>query len=339
VLALLLGAIAVGGGSRTLDASTQAAEETGTISGSVRLATPDRTFEGATAQLVALRDGAILEDYETPEQSVPMSGEFALETAADATIDYVVVLRYAGQSYFSQVLRISPELPTASVEFEVFATTAEPQPLTIDATLVTLLAINRQESELTLVREDQVRLDEPIVYVGGDDGVTLRIPVPDGTLEAGGFAEATGEYQFDGGTVTVAEPLRPGVTSILTRYTVRYQADEDEYRLRVTAPLDTAHIEIRVPERFLDGVTPRGDEAEFGPDGEFEGETLTVVQRTGPAGAGQGLVADLEGLSGVELASNRLASDSGAAIGTVIALVIVAGLSIGRRRGLRRPTT
>jgi hypothetical protein len=51
------------------------------------------------------------------------------------------------------------------------------------------------------------------------------------------------------------------------------------------------------------------------------------------------LVADLEGLSGVELASNPLASGSGAAIGAIVALVVVAGLSIGLRRGLHRPTT
>lgn len=335
---MLLAAIAIGGGSRALDADAQTAPPTGTISGSVRMVTPNRTFEGATAQLIILREGAAAGDLEAIEQEVPASGEFVFEAEADATIDYVIVLRYAEQPYFSQALRISPELPTASVEFEVFATTAEPPALTIDATLVTLLAIDRQASELTLVREDQIRLDEPIIFIGGDDGVTLRIPVPDGTREAGGFDEATGEYQFDGGTVTVAEPLRPGVTSILTRYTVRYESDEDEYRLRVTAPFDTAHIEIRVPERFLDAVIPRGDEAEFGPDGEFEGETLTVVQRSAPAGAGQGLIADLQGLSGVELAKNPLASGSGAAIGALIALVTVAGLSIGLSRGLHRPT-
>jgi hypothetical protein len=249
-----------------------------------------------------------------------------------------VLVEYEGIAYFSNQLLISPELPTVTADFEVYATSPTAPALAIDSTTVTLLAIDRERSELTLVREDLVRHDDPVIFVGAEDGVTLRLPLPDDTEDAGGLDAASDEYTLDGGTLAVASPLRPGVTSIVTRYTVRYDAEGDEYRLRITAPVPTQHIEIRVPQRFLREVRPQGDDATRGEDADFEGEPLTVIQRTSPATSGQGLVADLVGLSGVERASHPLTSGVGAAVGTALVLIVVGGVVVGLRRTVGRTT-
>ena len=308
----------------------QAAEsDRGTISGTIRLMTPGAILEPATVSLIMRRgsDG----ELESTEQTANDDGSFAFEVEADPEISYFAVVTYGGVPYFSRELLVSPELPTISVDFDVYATVATAPELAIDRTVVTLLAINREDAELTFVREDLVRQDEPVVFVGADDGVTLRLPVPDGTIEAGGFDDAAGEYELDGQLVTVSTPIGPGVTSIVTRYTVRYEPSEDEYRLRITSPLPAEQIAIRIPERFLRAVEPQGDTAARGEDDEFEGEPLIVIERTEPARAGQGVVADLIGLSGVERASHPLTSGAGAAIGALVALIVVAGLAFALR--------
>jgi len=302
-----------------------ATPDMGTIDGVVRLATPGVVMEPTVVELVI--DRADSDEFESIEQPVAADGSFAFEVEADPSISYYAVVRYGGIPYLSNQLLVSPEIPSASVDFEVYAASMVEPDLTIEATTVTLLAIDRQNAALTLVREDLVRHDEPVIYVGDESGTTLRIPVPDATFDAGGFDDAEA-YVFEGGIISVGTALRPGVTSIVTRYTVRYEADEDEYRLRITAPLPAQHVEIRIPQRFLREVRPEGDEAVRGEDDEFEGEPLTVIERAAPAGPGQSLVADLLGLSGVERASHPLTSGVGAAVGAILALLVVAGVAV-----------
>ncbi len=320
-------AVLASGHSAVLAQST--ATDAGVIDGVVRLVTPGEELQPTTVELVIDREDS--DEFESLEQPVAADGSFAFEVEADPSINYFAVVRYAGVPYLSNPLLISPDFPSASVEFEVYATSTVAPALTIEATTVTLLAIDRQNTALTLIREDLVRHDEPVIYVGDEGGTTLRIPVPDQTFEAGGFDD-TKEYVFDGGIVSVSTALRPGVTSIVTRYTVRYEADEDEYRLRITSPLTADHMEIRVPERFLREVEPQGDTVTRGEDDEFEGESLIVVERTEPAAPGQGVVANLIGLSGAERASHPLTSGVGAAIGVLLALIIVGGAAIALQR-------
>lgn len=323
----------IGAGGRVSAQST--ADTTGVIEGTVRLVTPDAAFEPTTAQLIMLREGQAPEAIEQP---VETDGHFAFEAEADPTITYLVLVEYAGIQYFSNSLLLSPELPSLTLNFDVFAVSTTAPAMTIDSTEVTLVAIDRENSQLTLIREDFVRHDEPIVYVGGEDGVTLRLPAPDGTVDADGRDDGSTGYAFEAGTVAVTIALRPGVTSVVTRYTVRYERDEDRYRLRITAPLDTDHMQIRIPERFMREVSPQSEDAARAPDADFEGEPLTVIERTTPARPGQGLVVALEGLAGVERASNPLTSRSGGAAGLVLALIVITGLAIGLHRGLRGRT-
>jgi len=298
----------------------------------VSLLTPDTALGEVNVRLIALSDGAV---QETDELIADPDGRFEFEAEANIARTYIVVVDYQGVEYFSGALLISPDIPTATANFEVYATSDSAPDLTIDQTVVTLLAIDRAEHQLTLIREDLVRHGELYIYTGAADAITLRLPAPDGAVSGGGLDGATSDYDFDGSTITVATPLRPGVTSIVTQVTVRYEPDEDEYRLRITAPLATEHIKVRVPESFLREVRPRGDEAAFGPDDEFEGETLTVVERTVPAVSGQSLVADLVGLSGVEEATHPLTSGVGAGVGALLALLVVGGVAIGLRRRIQ----
>lgn len=293
--------------------------------------TPGAVLGETTVQLIIIQDG---EDPKSIETRARPDGSFYFDAIADPAITHVVRVVYDGVQYLSNPVLISPELPSAAVELEVFAISDDKSALVIEKTIVTVLAINRLTKELTLIREDLVRHDAPTVYIGSENNGTLLLPVPDGTSDAGGFNEDTSIYSFDGRSLAVTAALHPGVTSIVTRYTVRYRPDEDEYRLRITVPLRSNHIEIRVPKRFVNEVYPRSDDATRAPDTTYEGELLSVIKRTTLAEPGQGLVVDLQGLSGIERAASPLTSRYGAAAGVAFALIVITGFAIGLRRYL-----
>ncbi len=116
-------------------------------------------------------------------------------------------------------------------------------------------------------------------------------------------------------------PLRPGVTSVVTRYTVGYDRAVDAYRLRVTAPLPTESVEVRVPARFVRDLRTL-DDAERVTDTELEGERLLVAASTGAAREGQGTLVELRGLSGSS-ASNPLTEGRGPLLATALAVVLL----------------
>lgn len=303
----------------------------GRINGAIHLMTPGVVLGKITVQLIIVGDDADLRSIET--QARP-DGRFYFDVIADPAVTHVVRVVYDGVQYLSNPVLISPELPIAAVELEIFAVSEDKPALVIEKTIVTVLAIDRLTTELTLIREDLVRHDAPTVYVGSNDSATLVLPAPDGTSDAGGFDEDTSIYSFDGRSLAITTALHPGVTSIVTRYTVGYRLDEDEYRLRITAPLRSNHIEVRVPKRFVNEVHSRSIDAIRAPDTTFEGESLSVIKRTTVAEPGQGLVVDLRGLSGIERTANPLTSRYGAAAGAVFALIVITGIAIGLRRCL-----
>jgi len=305
----------------------------GTVSGAIRLLTPDASLGEANVEVLAFPQGG---EVSAVAETVTSTGRYELQLDIELNTSYFVLVTYEDIQYLSNPLVLSPDAPTVSADFEVYATTATAPELRIETTTVTLLAIDRERAELTFIREDAIALDEPLIYVGAEDGITLRLPVPENTTDAGGMEADDEDYRFDGGTVAVATPLRPGVTSVVTRYTVRYEADKDEYRLRITAPVNTDRMAIRVPQRFLREVRPVGDDATLGADEAFESgsgsEPLTVIERTSPATPGQGLIADLRGLSGIERNSHPLTSGAGAVVGALLALLVVSGAAVGLQR-------
>src|SRR5690606_22516799 len=127
------------------------------------------------------------------------------------------------------------------------------------------------------------------VFAGDENDVTLRIPAPEGTREVNGGT-------LEGGVVTVGGALFPGDQNrIVTAYIVRYDAAADEYGVRVTAPLPTDRIELRVPQGYVHEVEPleeaaREDDLEMpqGETPEADDVTLEVVSLTGPVDPGRG---------------------------------------------------
>jgi hypothetical protein len=330
VAALILGVTA-------LPRSGAAQQPQATISGTVTLATPGDTLNAdIKVQLIILEES---QDITSSSHPADTSGAFTFEVNPDPRFTYIPFLIYEAVRYLSDPIRFDDPPSSATVAFEVYSTTTEAPTLTIAETSVFAVALERSTSTITLVREDLIDRDELTVYVGGDDGVTLRIPVPDGTIDAGALEVDDPYFSFQGGTVNVSLPLRPGLNSVVTRYTVGYDAVEDMYRLRITSPLHTDHIEARVPQGFVSKFEPRGDDVRRAADTEFEGEPIFVVERIGSATPGNGLVVDLVGLS-ASTPPHIFTTTRGAVIGSLLALIVIPVLAVtlARRQSGTEPS-
>ena len=181
-------------------------------------------------------------------------------------------------------------------------------------------------------------------------GGTLRIPTPEGTIEASGEADQ-GEFILEGGRLAATMPLHPGVNVVVTQYLVGYDRDRDSYRVRATAPLPGERIEVRVPERFVRSARPDSNGRRAGAPGtggargrafarggtERRGASVRVGAPVAPARAGGGLSGDLGGLSG-ETASTPRTGRGGALVGGLLALLVlgVAAVAIARSPLARR---
>lgn len=309
-------------------AAAQTAPVDGLIEGRVLVVSEGAPSPDAVdVELIALDAAGGL----SSQTAVTDGTEFRFEVAADPTVSYVLRIVYGGVPYLSDAIVLQPQLPEAVVEISVFATTAEAPALEIVSSVVTVLALDRESSQLTLVREDLVQNPGDRVYVGGTDGVTLRLPLPDGTIDAGAVSDE-GAFVVDGGVLTSSAPLRPGATLVVTRYVVGYDRAADAYDLRLTTPLPAQRLEIHVPERFVDDLRAL-DQAERAPNTTFEGEALLVAALEGPARPGGSLRARLDGLSGRNDA-NPLTERGGATIAALLAvgLLTAATLVIARSR-------
>jgi hypothetical protein len=329
LLALGLGAAALGALVPAAVSAQSSESSTGRIEGTVRNGTAGATLgDGLRMTLIELRGGEVTGS----EQAAVEGGRFAFEVEPTPETTYVPLATYGGVQYLGDVVRLSAEQPTAVRDFTVYETTSETPPLRIEETVVTVIALDRANGELTLVREDLVANPSDRVYVGGEGGATLRLPVPEGTLEASGL-NAEAEFGFEDGVLATTLPLRPGVTSIVTRYQVSFERAADRYRMRITAPVDAGRVTLRVPERFVRSLRPALP-ARVAAEQEIEGERLLVLERTA-ALPGHGLVADLVGLSGIRPATNPLTEPRGAVAGAGIALAVLAAaaLAAGRLRG------
>ena len=309
----------------------EAQELVGRVSGLVRSGTADGPAVDVLAvQLIVLGGAGTVETLQT----TTADGRFAFEVVPDVARSYVVRAVYEGVQYLGTPVLLSEELPAAEVAITVFEITRERPALSIDRTAATVLSLDRTNAQLTLLREDQVRNPGDRVYLGDvADGATLRIPLPDRVVEASG-AGATGEFHVEGGTLVTTLQLRPGVTSVVSRYVVGYDRARDAYTLRVTAPVATGQMEIAVPTRFVDDLDPLDGSAATGRR-DLEGELVQVVAREGAAGPGDSVSVVLAGLAGGN-APNPLAGSSGAVAGVLLALAIISsGAVLLLRAGAR----
>ena len=276
------------------------------------------------------------------QETRTQDGRFEFTSPADASLTHLLRAMHRDVQYFAaDPVRLSAELPSAEREITVYETTGEPSQLRIEATIVTVLALDRGNARLTLAREDTVTNPGDRTYTGDAAGITLRLPAPEAVIEADGQligAEGlpdAGRFTLDGGRLAMSAPLKPGQTLVVTRYVVGYDRGRDAYRLRATAPLPTGHIELRIPARFVRELRPLGD-ARRGEDTELEGERVLIVELEGEARAGQSAVAELRGLAGRN-APNPLTERGGAALGSALVLLaLVGGFALMRALSARR---
>ena len=310
----------------------QPPDEAGRIRGRVTNGTAGATLTGdVTVELITLLDGGGIASRET----LVADGRYEFTLRPTALESHVLRTVYRGVQYLSGVVVISPELPEAEQDFVVYETTNEQPRLTIELTAMTVIELDRAQALLRLARRDLVNNPSDRVYVGDETGATLRIPTPEGTIEASGEADQ-GEFILEGGRLAATMPLHPGVNVVVTQYLVGYDRDRDSYRVRATAPLPGERIEVRVPERFVRSARPDSNGRRAG-DTEIGGERVMVFERIAPALPGEGLIVDLEGLSG-ENASNPLTERGGAIVGSLLALLVlgVAAVAIARSPLARR---
>lgn len=324
----LLAALIVALAASLLAAEGVPAQELdGTISGEVVLGTAGASLpDSLEVELIALTtDGEL-----TAVRTVTQDGRFVFHVATDATVTYLLRVDYDGARYFAkQPLLLSAELPSAEATITVYGATFEAPGLRIESTTVTVVALDRAQSLIALEREDRVLNPSDRTYVGDALGVTLRLPVPDATTDAGGDGDAA-SFTFDGGRIAVSVAFPPGITSVVTRYLVGYDRAEDSYRLRVTAPLDSGTIQVLVPQSFVGDLRPLGESTQ-GETRDFEEEQMLVVERTGELRSGESAVADLRGFSGRN-SPNPLTERSGAIAGAGLALTLLVAAFAALRR-------
>ena len=315
-----------------------AQEGSGTISGTVRSGTAlsssgGSTLDGVRVELITLTaDGAL-----SVQQTETVDGRFEFTVEADASFTHLLRAVHSEVQYFApEPVLLSPELPAAERQITVYETTGEAPTLRIESTLLTVRALDRANARLTLEREDIVSNPSDRTYTGDAAGITLRLPAPEGVIEAAGSligAEGipdAGGFTLEGGRLAMSAPLKPGGTLVVTRYVVSYDPSSegaDGYLLRATAPLPTGRVALRVPARFVGELQALGD-AVLGQEIELEGERVLVVELAGEARPGQSAVAELRGLSGRPPAArgpNPLTERGGAVLGTALALAALAG--------------
>ena len=340
-----LGCATLIAGPRLVDAQTPTptptppatSAQSTTVAGRVTSGTAGETApDGLTVRLIALEGSQVT----TAAQGTTKNGAYELSVPTTPGRTYVPHLTYQTVDYFGEPVAAAATPAKVQRDFVVYATTHDTPALAITSTSVTLVAIDRQAHQLGFVREDAIANPTDRVYLGDASGVTLHLPAPDGTLQAGGEGAAD-TFRFERGVVSVSLPIRPGaITTVVTRYLVGYDPGADTYRLRVTAPLPADQTKIRVPAgyariRAAGGTSNAPDEQATGC---ATGEVLKVAQSTAGTKPGGAVLVDLVGLSG-QLQSNPLTERSGAIAGAVAAFLILGGGVLAsvrwRTRGVR----
>ena len=338
LLALALLAAAPAG---TAPAQEAVAQEVvaGTVSGTVRSGTDDAVLlDGVHVELITLNgEGAL-----TTQATTTSAGRFQFTVPADASLTHLLRAVHRDVQYFApEVVLLSPALPSAEREIMVYETTTVAPDLRIVATVLDVIALDRLNAELTLLREDLVVNPGVRTYTGTERGVTLRLPVPEAVIEAegnvmlAGGLPGGGSFALAGGRLEVSIPLRPGETTIITRYRVGYDRARDAYTLAAATPLPTGRIELRLPERFVDEVRVL-EGSTLGARREMGGETVLVVVASEGAQSGSRAAAELRGLAG-RRPTNPLTERGGAAVASVLALAaLLGGFALVRAFASRR---
>lgn len=329
-----------------LDASGVRAQtaSAGAITGAVTMATEGEALDPSLleVEVIILAEGGV-----TGTKPATVDGEaYEVQVDADAALTYIPRATYDGVSYFGGAVRLDEDTSTEARDFTVYATTSETPPLEVKETVVTVIAIDRGTGELGFIREDLVHNPTDRVFTGsgGEDGagITLRLPAPEGTVEALG-ENADGQFALEGGVMTTTTPIRPGDNAIITRYLTEYDIAEDEYALRITAPVDTGRVVLRVPESYVRDLAPQppAQQREAQPIQVTEDSepVLMLIAEASDLGPGDGLLVTLDGFA-PQVNRNVLTDSPQAIAGALAALLLIGGAAayaLSRPRGGVQP--
>lgn len=319
VLGVLL--VATLGAPRALAQS----EPEGRVTGTVTLATAGADLdEGAEVELIILEGGNIA----GTTSAAVVDGQYEVAVDADPRFTYVPRLEYGGVQYFANPVILSPEAPTATGDFTIYATTSEAPDLRINLTAVTVIALDRGAGQIGLLREDLVQNPIDRAFVGDGRGITLRLPAPEGVVDADG-ENIDGRFALEEGVLTTTTPLRASSeTSVITRYLIQYDPAEDAYTLRITAPLPTTRILLRIPDDYVRDLGL--------PDGASEGAQDEITLSDGAVVAlrtvvmdnvdvGDSLIVRLDGFAPA-INENVLTGAPSAIAAIVVALLLIGGV-------------
>lgn len=317
-----------------LTAATPAAAQQpvgeGIVRGQVTIASAGATLEGRVEVELIILEGS----QATGSVKVPVTnGAYEARVPAVEARTYVPRLNYQRVDYFGDPVRFTGSERSATRDFTVYATTDRADVLQLIQTIVTVVGIDPQQGEIGILREDVVAVTGDRVYTGGPSGITLRIPAPEGTVEA---SDEDGSGTLANGVLSVATPVRPGeASSIITSYLVKYDPAVDRYRLRVTVPVPAQSVVARVPREFVRAVRPVAP-AEQADNQVLQDDARTVlfvVRTPTKIEAGQSLLVDIDGVAGT-LRHHPLTEQPGASIAAVVVMVVVTGAAfiVWRRR-------
>ncbi|MQC17222.1 MAG: hypothetical protein DWG82_03170, partial [Chloroflexi bacterium] len=179
-------------------ASAQQATE-GTISGVLTMGTAGAVLApDASVELIELQAAGVT----SRRSSTDDSGRYTFTVPVDPDIRYIPRIEYQGVQYFGPAVVLTADAPDAEVgPITVYESTDERPHLAITETVMTAIALDRAEGQIGFIREDLVVNPVDRAYVGGEDRVTIRLPVPEGTLEAAGENQ-DGKFALQEGVLT-----------------------------------------------------------------------------------------------------------------------------------------
>ncbi|RIK45926.1 MAG: hypothetical protein DCC58_04915 [Chloroflexi bacterium] len=308
----------------------------GEVNGTVTNGTTGTVVAGIEVVLTRFTSPTEFTETTTTTDSAGRFSFSGLDTAAGFV--YVASATFDNQIYASGMIRISDN-PVQVADITVYATTTDQSGITVVSRGLVLTTVDPDASTLTFLDVFALNFESDRALVQGDDGRTVRFPVPATALEVSpvqGFN--FGSPGIEGAVVYSTAPLFPGESTATLTWIAQYENDSIDISFANAYP--TGSIRVLVPVQWQEGTRP----LVVSGDGVVDGGVVTlgtteyrVWNRDGVA-ANQIVNLTFQGLPRATVASNRLRT----AEPLIIVLVIVsAGAALTawvvRSRGLQQP--
>lgn len=239
----------------------------GSITGAVTNATTGEPLAGATVVLSRFTSPTESTDSETTTDAAGRYTFAGLDTADN--IVYVTSVRHAGVIYASGMLRLSAGQSVVA-DLTVYETTTDQSAVRVASRGIVLTEVDRETGAITCLDIFAIAFDSDRTLVQGDDGRTLRFPIPANASEVTpGTGFSFGAPSIDGSTVFATGPLYPGETTATLTWIVPYDGDQIDIELANAYP--TGSIRVLVPQ---DGSVP--DAITVNGDGFIDDGTVTI---------------------------------------------------------------